>query len=162
MAMPEDATLPPHTAQCLGCGPDNPAGLHMEVRPSGEGLVTDVVFDGRLVGAPGVAHGGAVATACDDLFGFLVLYAAGVTAVTRSLQVEYHAPVVLDRSYRITATLDSREGRKLQVSAEGIAEGGTRAFSATALFLAVDLSHFTPFGTFQHNPGLAALLRERD
>ena len=50
-------------------------------------MVAEVAFEDRHVGAPGIAHGGAVATVFDDLFGFL-LYAVAELAVTRSLQVD--------------------------------------------------------------------------
>ena len=83
--------LPPHSPTCMGCGPDNPAGLQLEVFRSGDEVYTDVTFDERHIGAPGLAHGGAVAAACDDLFGF-TLWIALTPAVTRSLTVDYLAP----------------------------------------------------------------------
>lgn len=91
--------LPPHHPDCLGCGPDNPHGHHVQVRRDGDRVVAEHVFDHRHVGAPGIAHGGAVATVVDDLFGFL-LYNVGQPAVTRHLEVDYHAPVWLGRAYR--------------------------------------------------------------
>jgi hypothetical protein len=60
------------------------------------------VFDRRQGGAPGLAPGGAVAAACDDLFGFL-LYTVGEPAVTRSLEIGYRRPVELGVPYRIRA-----------------------------------------------------------
>lgn len=161
MAIRENRPLPAHNPDCLGCGPDNPAALHLEVTRVGDEVVSMVRFDHRHTGGPGLAHGGALATACDDLFGF-VLYVAAVPGVTRSLQVEYLAPVVLDRPYRITARLDRRDGRKLYMSAEGVTGDGTLAFSATALFLVVGLSHFQRFGSVERSPGLASLRSEHD
>ena len=32
----EDGTLPPHHAHCLGCGPENPAGMGLKLRIDGE------------------------------------------------------------------------------------------------------------------------------
>lgn len=133
--------LPPHRPDCLGCGPDNPHGHHMQVRRDGDGVVTEHVFDGRHVGAPGIAHGGAVATVVDDLFGFL-LYLVGEPAVTRHLEVDYRAPVWLGRTYRIRAGQDRRDGRKLFVSATGTDDSGTETFTARALFVVVPLEHF--------------------
>ena len=70
----------------MGCGPDNPHGLHVEVYRSADSVYADVTFDERHIGAPGLAHGGAVAAACDDVLGF-TLWIAGTPAVTRSLTV---------------------------------------------------------------------------
>ena len=90
--------LPPHHPNCLGCGPENPNGHFLSVRRDGDGVVAHHQFDQRHVGAPGIAHGGAVATVIDDLFGFL-LYSVGELAVTRRLELEYLAPALLDTPY---------------------------------------------------------------
>lgn len=152
--------LAAHGGHCFGCGPENPAGLHMRVERIGDEVVTDLVLDQRHVGAPGLAHGGTAAAACDDLFGF-VLYLVGKPAVTRSLQVEYLAPTRLGASYRIVARLDSRDGRNLHMSAEGTGPDGRVAFTATALFRVVNRAHFERFGPPDLNPGLDALLSAR-
>ena len=91
---PHEDGLPAHHPQCLGCGPDNPHGHHLQVWRDGDRVRSRHVFDPRHVGAPGIAHGGAVATVLDDLFGF-VLYVVGDLAVTRHLEVGYRAPVLL-------------------------------------------------------------------
>lgn len=141
-ARPQDgAQLPPHAARCLGCGPDNPHGHHLQVHRDGDQVVAQHTFDERHMGAPGIAHGGAVATVFDDLFGF-VLFIVGKLAVTRSLQVEYLAPVRLDVPYTVTAGLDRREGRRLHVSAHLHQEGGREIATATALFVTVTVEHF--------------------
>lgn len=137
----EADVLPPHQSECLGCGPGNPHGHHLQVRRDGERVVSEHVFDARHVGAPGIAHGGAVATVVDDLFGF-VLYLVGEPAVTRHLEVDYHAPVLLGRRYALEARLERRDGRKLFVRATGTDEAGGTAFTAQAVFIVVPLQHF--------------------
>jgi len=137
--------LPPHHPQCLGCGPDNPHGHHLSVQPDGDlAVATRHTFDVRHVGAPGIAHGGAVATVLDDLFGFL-LYRVNELAVTRHLDVDYHAPVLLDTPYLLRAWVQRRDGRKLFVQAQGKGETGRPVVAAKALFLVVAVEHF------QHN-----------
>lgn len=145
--------LPPHSDGCMGCGPGNRAGLQMRIHRHGDEVFTDIVFDTRQAGAPGLVHGGAVAAACDDLFGF-VLHVVETPAVTRSLQVDYRAPVPLGVPHRITARQERRDGRKLYLVAEGVAPDGTVRFTAEALFLAVTRAHFERFGTFEDHPGL--------
>lgn len=141
----EPEQLPPHTSTCMGCGPDNPHGLRMKVFRSGEQVYTDVAFDERHAGAPGLAHGGAIAAACDDLFGF-TLWIAATPAVTRNLAVGYRQPVPLHQPHRIVARVDNREGRALHVSATGTGEDGVVRFTATAMFVAVDVEHFAAHG----------------
>ncbi len=104
-------------------------------------MVATHTFDDRHVGAPGIAHGGAVATVFDDLFGFL-LFIVGELAVTRSLQVDYLAPVRLDTPYTLTAGLDRREGRRLYVGASLATPAGRETATATAVFVIVPVEHF--------------------
>lgn len=140
--------LAPHSERCLGCGPDNPAGMGMHVQREGDTVVTDIVFQPRHVGAPGLAHGGAVATVCDDLFGF-VLYVVSEPAVTRTLEVDYHSPAVLGTSYQVRAWLDHRDGRRLHLRATGTDPTGRECFQARAVFVVVPLAHFQRYGAAQ-------------
>lgn len=141
----EPEQLPPHTPTCMGCGPDNPNGLQMTVFRSGQHVYTDLVFDERHGGAPGLAHGGAISAACDDLFGF-TLWIAGTPAVTRNLAISYIQPVPLHQPHRIVARVDARDGRALHVSATGTGENDVVRFTATAMFVAVDVEHFAAHG----------------
>jgi acyl-coenzyme A thioesterase PaaI-like protein len=133
--------LPAHWPTCLGCGKDNPSGFHLQVRRDGDELVAEHTFVDRHSGAPGIAHGGAVATVVDDVLGFL-LYVARMPGVTRHLEVEYLKPVLIGVPYVVRARIDSRDGRKLWVSCECTAPDGTITFTAKALFLEVRLEHF--------------------
>lgn len=139
--LPDGTQLPAHSPGCLGCGPDNPHGHHLEVHRDGDRVHAALTFDERHVGAPGIAHGGAVATVFDDLFGF-TLFIVGELAVTRSLQVEYLAPVRLGTDYTVVAKLDRREGRRLHVDAHLSEPGGREIATASALFMTVTLEHF--------------------
>lgn len=142
---PDAVPLPAHSPTCMGCGPDNPNGLRMTVFRSGQQVYTDVVFDERHIGAPGLAHGGAIAAACDDLLGF-TLWVAGTPAVTGNLAVGYRAPVPLHQPHRIVAQIDARDGRALHVSATGTGQGGVVRFTATATFIVVGVEHFAAYG----------------
>lgn len=133
--------LPPHYPTCLGCGPDAEQGFHLKVRREGDEVVAEHVFVQRQSGAPGIAHGGAVATVVDDVLGFL-LYVAQAPGVTRRLEVDYLKPVLLDVPYTVRARVDRREGRKLWVSCTGTDPAGVEAFRGVGLFVVVGLSHF--------------------
>ncbi len=138
----EDGTrLPAHHANCLGCGEDNAHGHQLEVRRAGEGVVAEHTFDLRHEGAPGIAHGGALATVIDDLYGFLQ-YMVGGPAVTRRLQIEYLRPVLLNTPYRLEAHLTGRKERRLEVEATMTDPEGRTVLTSTALFVLVDVAHF--------------------
>ncbi len=133
--------LPPHYPTCLGCGPDSEQGFHLQVRREGDEMVAEHVFEPRHGGAPGIAHGGAVATVVDDVLGFL-LYVAQVPGVTRKLEVEYLKPVLIGVHYVVRAKVDRIDGRKLWFSCSCTDPDGVETFRATALFLAVRIEHF--------------------
>jgi acyl-coenzyme A thioesterase PaaI-like protein len=137
----QDEQLPAHWPTCLGCGGDNESGFHLQVRRDGDGVVAEHTFADRHTGAPGIAHGGAVATVVDDVLGYL-LYLVPMAGVTRHLSVDYLRPVLAGVPYVVRARIDSREGRKLWASCSCTAPDGTVTFTAKGLFLRVDLDHF--------------------
>ncbi|WP_148576078.1 PaaI family thioesterase [Nocardioides caldifontis] len=138
---PDGAELPAHHAHCLGCGPDNPHGHRLSVTRQGDGVQAWHTFDDRHVGAPGIVHGGAVATVIDDFYGFL-LYLEGGPAVTRQLSIEYLAPVLIGTTYKLEAHVTRREGRKLLVAASASGPGDRPVVSSTAVFVKVGVEHF--------------------
>lgn len=129
----------------MGCGPQNPHGFQLVVYRDGDLVYGDVTFDERHIGAPGLAHGGAVAAACDDLLGF-TLWITGTPAVTRSLTVEYLLPVPLHQSHRVAARIASRDGRALHVLGTGTGSDGVTRFTASAVFITVSTDHFAAHG----------------
>ena len=90
--------LPPHYPTCLGCGPDAEHGFHLAVRRDGDEVTATHVFTRAQSGAPGIAHGGAVATVVDDVLGYL-LHVVRKPGVTRKLEVEYLEPVMTGQAY---------------------------------------------------------------
>lgn|GEM_PF-3160190 len=82
-------------------------------------------------------------TVLDDMVGML-LYVVGEMAVTRKLDAEFFAPVLLGTRYEVSADLVSRTGRKLAVRADlREAATGQLVASAVGLFIVVTLDHFT-------------------
>lgn len=136
-----DGDLPPHYPTCFGCGPEAAQGMHLRVRREGEEIVADYAFEQRHAGAPGIVHGGLVATVLDDMMGFLA-YVVKVPSVTRHLSVDYLAPALIGVPYVLRARLERRDGRKLFNSCTATDPDGRVAFRAEALFLAVPGSHF--------------------
>ena len=139
-AEPTRDWYPPHQPNCMGCGPDNPANLGLRMRSEGDGVVGEVTFEAIHEGAPGFAHGGAVATALDDAFGMLLMRLRRA-AVTRRLEVDYERPCFVGRRYDVSAACERIDGRKLWLVA-ALHEGGQRVAAAHGLFICVDAEHF--------------------
>jgi len=142
--LPEPRALPPHHPHCLGCGPENPGTLGLKLAIAGERVTGEVTLDDRHQGAPGFAHGGAVATALDDTLGTL-LAVLGQPGVTARLEVNYRRPAFLGRRFDLEAWLERAEGRKVQMAAE-MREAGEVVADARAVFVQVDPEHFLGTG----------------
>lgn len=138
--------IPSHYRWCVGCGPDHPTGLHLEVR-AGEGLAVHGRFavGEHHQGAPGLAHGGVLATALDEVLGSLN-WLLGDPVVTGRLEVAYLRPVPVGTVLSIDARVDEIDGRKVRASAVGAVEDGTAAVRASAVFVQVPMEHFLAHG----------------
>lgn len=135
------ALLPAHMPRCFGCGHDNPhgIGIRVHVAEDPDAVTCEHVFDHRHQGAPGVAHGGAVAAAVDDLFGF-VLVRVLTPAVTRDLALTYRLPVRLRIPTRLDARLIDRAERDLHMQAT-VTQDDVVVVTAHATFVEVDMEH---------------------
>lgn len=162
VAIPADAELPArhpdapapgeviasHYHLCVGCGRDHPTGLRVEVT-AGEGLT----LSGRFTvtenhqGAPGLAHGGMLALAFDEVLGSLIWLVA-TPAVTAHLETDFRRPVPVGTTLYITAQVDGRSGRRLYVSAVGRSDSsdGPITVLARAVFVMVGMEHFRRHG----------------
>jgi acyl-coenzyme A thioesterase PaaI-like protein len=107
----------------------------------GERVWGELTIDERHQGAPGFAHGGAVATALDDAFG-MVLRLIQKPGVTVHMEVDYRRPWLVGEPHRIEARLDRREDRKLYFKGEARDSKNRLVAEAEALYLIVGAQHF--------------------
>lgn len=154
----QNGFLPPHQPNCLGCGDRNPGSMGVRLYADGDRIRGEVTLDRRHEGAPGFAHGGAVATVLDDTLGS-VLMLLGRPAVTGKLEVDYRHPAFLNRRFELEAWAERQEGRKVYIAGE-MREGDTLIAEARGLFVQVSLEHFRR-GADELPDGWSATLDER-
>ncbi|WP_210576916.1 PaaI family thioesterase [Streptomyces sp. GESEQ-4] len=137
-----------HYGQCFGCGGEQAHGLHLEAR-AGEGVSLTAEFTVRTAhqGAPGLAHGGVLASALDEALGSLN-WLLRTIAVTGRLETDFVAPVAVGTTLHLTAEVVAVAGRKIYSTAVGRIDGpdGPVAVRADALFIEVKVDHFTDNG----------------
>jgi len=133
-----------HDPMCMGCGPANPSSLGVVLRIDGDRVRGHVRLDERHTGAPGFAHGGALAAVMDDLLGH-VLIQLDRPAVTATLTVDFRAPALLGRELELEARCERIEGRKLHLRGE-IRDQDTIVAEGRAIFVQVDISHWEAAG----------------
>ncbi len=97
-----------------------PVRLYKE---SGDVLVGKMMFSAAFEGGPGVAHGGFVAAAFDELLG-LTQSLTGKAGMTARLKVRYRSPCPLQRELRLEGRVHKTEGR--MIVARGTMHAGER------------------------------------
>lgn len=137
-----------HYDHCFGCGEGQAHGLHLAAR-AGEGVSVTAEFTVREAhqGAPGLAHGGVLATALDETLGSLN-WLLRVIAVTGRLETDFVRPVPLGTVLFLEAEVTAVAGRKIYSRASGRIGGpdGPVAVRADALFIEVKVDHFIDNG----------------
>ncbi|NBM18754.1 PaaI family thioesterase [Streptomyces sp. GC420] len=137
-----------HYEHCFGCGDGQPHGLHLMAR-AGEGVTVTAEFTVQPAhqGAPGLAHGGVLATALDETLGALS-WLLRVIAVTGRLETDYVRPVPVGTVLHLQSEVTAVDGRKIYSTATGRIGGpdGPVAIRADALFVEVKVDHFIDNG----------------
>ncbi len=143
------STIPSHFRWCYGCGIDHPSGLHMQLS-AGDGLTTSGSFlvTDMHQGAPGLAHGGLLTTAMDEVLGSLN-WLLGKPAVTAHLECDFRRPVPVGTELAMRARVDGALGRRVYMSAEALIDERV-AVTARAVFVQVPIEHFVSHGSPEH------------
>ncbi|ARP72739.1 thioesterase [Streptomyces pluripotens] len=137
-----------HYEHCFGCGPGQPHGLHLAARAGdGVSLTAEFTVQPAHQGAPGLAHGGVLATALDETLGSLN-WLLRTIAVTGRLETDFVRPVPVGTTLHLEAEVTAVAGRKIYSSATGRIGGpdGPVAVRADALFIEVKVDHFIDHG----------------
>jgi acyl-coenzyme A thioesterase PaaI-like protein len=137
-----------HYDQCFGCGETQPHGLHLAALAGEDVSVTaEFTVQPAHQGAPGLAHGGVLVSALDETLGSLG-WLLRVIAVTGRLESDFVRPVPVGSTLYLSARCTAVAGRKIYSTAEGRIGGpdGPLAVRADALFVEVELDHFTTNG----------------
>lgn len=145
-ARPPGSQIPSHYRLCFGCGSDHESGLQIQLS-TGDDLTVEAEFvvTEDHQGAPGLAHGGVLAAAVDEVMGasnWLLM----TPAVTGRLEVDFVAPVPVGARVHLTAQILAQAGRKVYTVADGRTESGSSVLHARGLFLQVPLEHFAQHG----------------
>ncbi|MEU9187616.1 PaaI family thioesterase [Streptomyces sp. NPDC048484] len=137
-----------HYDQCFGCGGGQPHGLHLEARAAdGVRITAEFTVKPAHQGAPGLAHGGVLASALDETLGSLN-WLLRTIAVTGRLEADFVRPVPVGSVLYLEAEATAVAGRKIYSSATGRLGGpdGPVAVRADALFIEVKVDHFVDNG----------------
>ncbi|MBN2500409.1 MAG: PaaI family thioesterase [Anaerolineales bacterium] len=126
--------LPEH-GKCFVCGSQNPhsMGIRWYVNAAGE-IHTKVTLTEAQQGPPGHAHGGATAAILDEAMGAAV-WSAGHRVLSVNLNIDYKAPVPLDKEVEITARISGKGERSVHTTAELCLANGKVAVNGRGIYV---------------------------
>jgi acyl-coenzyme A thioesterase PaaI-like protein len=130
----EELLFPFGDGGCFGCSKSNPHGLQLRFFRRGDEVAGVVRIPDRFHGAPGIAHGGIVATILDEFSCAAAVFLSGTRVVTGELQVRYERPCPVEREIEVRSRITSHShARYLVVEAE-IMQGGERLVRSSGKF----------------------------
>lgn len=80
------------TAACFVCGRDNPDGIRAQVVAGESGAVVLAELPNKLVGLPGILHGGIVVALLDEAMWYAVFGKTRIPSVTAHLEARFVRP----------------------------------------------------------------------
>lgn len=114
---PEDQELFFPDVGCFGCSVSNPVGLHLRFRRRGDTVSTVYAIPEDYRGAPGIAHGGILATIIDEVSCAAVAFLRDFYVVTGELSVRYLRPCPVGAAIEVAARIVDEHPRYLVVNA---------------------------------------------
>jgi acyl-coenzyme A thioesterase PaaI-like protein len=119
LSFPEDQDLVfPLDGGCFGCSQSSPVGLRLRFRRRGDTVTARYAVPDRFHGAPGIAHGGIVATILDEVSCAVVFFVRAQAVVTGELTVRYLEPCPVETPLEISARVVSEHSRYLVIEGE--------------------------------------------
>lgn len=97
------------TSACFVCGRDNLEGMRATVVAGKWGAVVAATLPEKLVGLPGILHGGVVVAVLDEAMWYAVYGQAGIPSVTAHLDARFVRPAPPGRPLLAVARLERRD-----------------------------------------------------
>ena len=127
-------SLPKH-GSCFVCGSPNSPGMGVVwYALDDNSIFAEVTLNDAQQGPPGLAHGGASAALLDEAMGAAV-WLAGYRVASVNLNISYRKPVPLGQSFKVTAQVNERNGKKVTEVGEIRLADGTLAVSGEGIFV---------------------------
>jgi acyl-coenzyme A thioesterase PaaI-like protein len=127
-----------HHPGCFGCGTTNEHGLALRPHWADGEVRFEHVPPAHAEGGPGIAHGGYLSALADEVMSMVAADHAGGPAMTRRIQVDYHAPVLVGVPLTVRSWVEETGRRSIVVKLEATGGDPERTcFTARGVFLPV-------------------------
>ena len=129
-----DGTLFGDDQPCYGCGPQHPHGFRLRFERDGDEVVTRLTPHEHHQGAPGIMHGGLVATLADEIAAWAIISELGKFGFTGSFEARYARAVRIGVPIEGRGRLTSKSRRVVGVDVR-ILQDGREAFTGAFKFV---------------------------
>ena len=119
---------------CFGCSRANSKGLQLRFFQRGDSVVCRYTVAAHFQGAPGVAHGGIVATLLDEVSCAVAYHLRGNLVVTGELSVRYEKPCPVEAPLVMIGEVTERRPRYWVIQARVEHDGQVVAHSNGRFF----------------------------
>jgi acyl-coenzyme A thioesterase PaaI-like protein len=129
-------------SRCFVCDPDNAGGLRQRffLDRERERVVAEFTPTADLSGAPNYAHGGASMAILDDAMAWAIIATRERFGLSRRVETDFVRPVMIGKTYRIEAWVESHEDRTVEARAELRTGSGKVCVSAKGLYMVMTLA----------------------
>ena len=134
----------PNDTGCFGCSASNPVGLRLTFRRDGEAVVARHTIAEDFHGAPGIAHGGIVATLLDEVSCAAIFFLRGHWVVTGELSVRYARPCPVGRPLDLVARIAGEAHPKYLVVEAEMRDGDLVLARSTGRFFPQERAEAAP------------------
>ena len=119
---------------CFGCSRVNPHGLHLRFWRRDGSVGSRFAVPDRFHGAPGIAHGGIIATLADEISCVAAFFLRDSRVVTGELSVRYRRPCPVEVPLDLEARIVGEHARYLIIEADVKRDGEVLAQSSGKFF----------------------------
>ncbi len=105
-----------HVESCFGCSTTNPSSLGILLTTTPDGAEGTVRFGPDAEGAPGLVHGGLLATFADEVMGY-VQHGGNAVRLTAEMTLRYRRPTPVNTDLRCRARAGETTDRRFHVHA---------------------------------------------
>lgn len=133
--------------RCFACGTHNPIGLQMSFYLEGATVRSDITLSEHHCGWENIAHGGIISTVLDEVMGWTVLTFKRDFFVTKSIEVRFLKPVMVETPLMAIGNIESESPRGgCRVKGALVGADGVKLASAKAemTFLSENRLQFLP------------------
>jgi acyl-coenzyme A thioesterase PaaI-like protein len=128
-------------SRCFVCDPDNTGGMRQRFfldRDRGR-VVAEFTPTVDHSGAPNYAHGGATMAVLDDAMAWAIIATKERFGLSRRVETDFVRPVVIGKTYKVEAWVESFGNRSLKARAELTSPSGKLCVATSGQYMVMTL-----------------------